>query len=692
MNKQQKEVIQSQLKDEKETLRWLEAVYRKASDDCAEKIRELSARQDMENLQSIVYQKQYQQAIKNQIDATLDQLHSDSFVGISDYLSKCYESGYVGAMYDLKSQGIPIIQPIDQKQVIKAIQTDSKLSQSLYNRLGEDVTYLKKAIRSELSRGIVEGKSYNEIAEKLAKHMEQTPFNKAKNNAMRIARTEGGRIQSQAQMDAMEKAKSKGADIVKQWDATLDGRTRETHRELDGQIRELDEDFIVPSTKSAANAPRMFGIASEDCNCRCQMLQRARWALDDKELEQLQKRAEYFGIDKSEQFDDFKKKYVGITEDAIDKVEESIKSKLQQEWDSYQDKIKEKDNLGQELRKARMELVDSRKIGSSEDVRNEIKQRIDSMQPKFDSLDAEIKKMKESLYNNPDIYTVYQSDIRRRLEKSGLVKYNDVKIMNEIPTDVDIIKKISGGDLTKGSCSSLAFSYAGNKNGFDVVDFRGGESCNFFMKNANIIEISKLPLVNTQFASNTNDYKAANELLSKVVEGKEYYFATGKHAAVVRIDDGVLQYLELQSGIPSENGWHSFTENGSINKTLKERFACQKSHSVAGFKLEDTSVLIDIDSFNKTDEFRKILGYINTNESDQKKGSYGGKNNFYKNEDSDKIWWVDNIGTVGEFLFSFDKKTVFNLFEDYPHKLTPEQKKTFDEENPYWANFFRNRS
>lgn len=68
------------------------------------------------------------------------------------------------------------------------------------------------------------------------------------------------------------------------------------------------------------------------------------------------------------------------------------------------------------------------------------------------------------------------------------------------------------------------------------------------------------------------------------------------------------------------------------------------------------------------------------------------KNNFYKNEDSDKIWWVDNIGTVGEFLFSFDKKTVFNLFEDYPHKLTPEQKKTFDEENPYWANFFRNRS
>jgi hypothetical protein len=67
-------------------------------------------------------------------------------------------------------------------------------------------------------------------------------------------------------------------------------------------------------------------------------------------------------------------------------------------------------------------------------------------------------------------------------------------------------------------------------------------------------------------------------------------------------------------------------------------------------------------------------------------------NKFYKNNENDKIYWVDNAEEqVGVFLFTFDKKKIFNMFEDYPHNLTPEQKKIFDEENPYWADFFKDR-
>lgn len=67
------------------------------------------------------------------------------------------------------------------------------------------------------------------------------------------------------------------------------------------------------------------------------------------------------------------------------------------------------------------------------------------------------------------------------------------------------------------------------------------------------------------------------------------------------------------------------------------------------------------------------------------------KNNFYKENPTDQIWWVDNPDAKGVWLFSFDRQTVFNLFEDYPHKLTPEQKEIFDRENPYWVEFFKDR-
>ena len=63
---------------------------------------------------------------------------------------------------------------------------------------------------------------------------------------------------------------------------------------------------------------------------------------------------------------------------------------------------------------------------------------------------------------------------------------------------------------------------------------------------------------------------------------------------------------------------------------------------------------------------------------------------FYKNKTTDKVWWVDN-GKLGVLEVSFDKKTILNLFQDYPYKFTKEEKEIFDKENPYWADFFKDR-
>lgn len=69
---------------------------------------------------------------------------------------------------------------------------------------------------------------------------------------------------------------------------------------------------------------------------------------------------------------------------------------------------------------------------------------------------------------------------------------------------------------------------------------------------------------------------------------------------------------------------------------------------------------------------------------------------YYKDNKDDKIWWVEyddeEKNLDGDMLFTFDTYKIYNLFSDYPHALTSEQKAIFDKENPYWADFFKDRS
>lgn len=300
MNKRQKEVIQHQLTIEKAVLDSLEKEYRAALKDINLKIKML---QSDELTQSRIYHIQYQKTLKKQVEAAIEKLHSDEYSTIQQYLSESYTDSFVGTMYDVHGQGVPVIAPIDQNAAIKAVLTDSKLSKPLYDTLGVDVNKLKKNISQEISRGIASGLMYNEIARNI-EFFTNAPLSRAKT----IVRTEAHRIQEASTEDARQLAKSKGADVVKQWDATLDGDTRPTHRELDGQIRELDEYFEANGKK--AKYPGEFGDPAEDCNCRCAALTRARWALDEDELETLKERAEFFDLDKADSFKDFKKKYL----------------------------------------------------------------------------------------------------------------------------------------------------------------------------------------------------------------------------------------------------------------------------------------------------------------------------------------------------------------------------------------------
>jgi len=547
MNNRQKLVQQQFLDNEKAVIKRLNQVYNQSLKDINEKIKNLEFdigklkaeydwldANDSEKariksiIQSKIYQKNYQEQIHKQIDGVLNKMQTKEYLTVSDYLDDCYTDGFIGTVFDQHGQGVPFITPIDQESMVRAVQLDSKISKGLYTRLGEDVNLLKRKITAQVSRSIATGESYAQMAKHLSDYTRV-----GYNNAVRIARTEGHRIQNTAAMDAMTSAKEKGADVVKQWDATLDGNTRESHQAVDGEIRDIDKPFSngldFPGDPS--------GGAAEVVNCRCALLQRAKCALDEDELQTLKDRAEYFGLDKSEQFDDFKKKYLKVLT-----------------------------NNGND----------------------------DIIQPNLDTV--EMKSLVKGL-------------------KANNVEYRKVEMHESPLTEDEIIQALSGGDLTKGSCASVGLAYIGQKGGMNVLDFRDGSSRNFFSTTLNLKHISRLPNAKTITETAKSAVTAGNKLLKHVEVGKEYYFCSGRHAAIVRKNaDGILQYLELQSA--NKSGWIDF--NGNPRYTLNNRFGDFKFHG-----MDIDSFMIEVDSLKNSDDLRYLLGYINTADDKQRKGIYG---------------------------------------------------------------------
>lgn len=317
MNRRQKLVQQQFLNNEQAVIERLQYIYDRALFEINAKVRNLEFKigdltEEYEwmdpddpkkeivksKIQSKIYQKQYQEQLQQQVDGILKEMQTKEFLTVSDYLDTCYEDGFVGSLFDLHGQDVPLTIPLNQESMVRAVQLESKISQGLYTRLGEDVGVLKKRITAQVTRSIATGASYAQTAKRLAG---QTRI--GYNRAVRIVRTEGNRIQNTAHMDAAYEARDRGADLVKQWDATLDGKTRESHVAVDMQIRELDEKFsnglMFPGDPA--------GGAAEVVNCRCRLNQRARWALDRSFTKWNNFTGQLESFDSPDDYEEFKK-------------------------------------------------------------------------------------------------------------------------------------------------------------------------------------------------------------------------------------------------------------------------------------------------------------------------------------------------------------------------------------------------
>lgn len=234
-------------------------------------------------------------------------------------------------------------------------------------------------------------------------------------------------------------------------------------------------------------------------------------------------------------------------------------------------------------------------------------------------------KMRHEARTEADIARIREEWYNRRMETDNLhdildtaknenIEHKSVDLLPKSLSSDEIVSRLGGGDLTKGSCSSLAFAYIGNRGGLDVLDFRDGASRSFFAKSMNIKSV--VEAVNGTVIQEYSDFKAANALFKQVESGKEYYFCTGSHAAVVRKINDSIEYLELQSA--TRNGWHPLDK-----QTLKWRFSAKMSRTYHGHKYKCNSCLCDAELLQKDKGYRELLGYINTSTDKQVKGTKG---------------------------------------------------------------------
>lgn len=128
---------------------------------------------------------------------------------------------------------------------------------------GKVLKWEKKQVTNILLQGILQGESNVDIGGRIRK------VTKADwKSVVRYARTMTTGAENAGRVDSYKRAESMGIKLKQQWLATLDSRTRSSHRQLDGIAVEVGKAF--PNGCKFPGDPE--GPASEIWNCRCTLI------------------------------------------------------------------------------------------------------------------------------------------------------------------------------------------------------------------------------------------------------------------------------------------------------------------------------------------------------------------------------------------------------------------------------------
>ena len=105
---------------------------------------------------------------------------------------------------------------------------------------GKAIRWNNRHIQSVMMQALLQGNNISDIATRLANAVGDSD----RKAAIRNARTIATGTQNRARRDAYKRAKSKGIDLSVMWLATLDMRTRHSHRQLDHMVTDVDKPFV----------------------------------------------------------------------------------------------------------------------------------------------------------------------------------------------------------------------------------------------------------------------------------------------------------------------------------------------------------------------------------------------------------------------------------------------------------------
>ena len=198
------------------------------------------------------------------IDEILSDLSGKTTQSVTDYARDELQLGYNGVWYAIEgAENVQLDFGMLPERYINELVTKKVDGKNFSTRLYQYRKELADRTTTALLSAAANGEGYRKVAKQIG---ELTEANYKQ--ALRIARTEGGRVQSTAKQKAYEEAEAIGVELEKQWMSTLDKKTRSSHQSLDGQVVGVDDDFVSENGHKA-KGPRLFNVASEDINCRC---------------------------------------------------------------------------------------------------------------------------------------------------------------------------------------------------------------------------------------------------------------------------------------------------------------------------------------------------------------------------------------------------------------------------------------